>query len=204
MGHIFRWRVRCTTDGKFEFAWAGVKPTECPVNPAHSIDPAATTAVEARSGLNVITDPSMEAVLPGASIVVANGRPAVEIQNDDTGWGAIQARWPHDALGVARLIVTLKFILKATGTGTVARMAARAKAHGAGEDSSGAWSDTQYADATVTHTTLGEVFEAALDLDASTFDLNDALALQVGRDGAHANDTLDQAVQIIGVQAEAH
>ena len=96
-----------------------------------------------------------------------------------------------------------KFILKSLGTGTVARMAARVKAEGLGDDSSEAWADTQYDDVTVSHTTLGEVFEATFDLDASGFDLDDAVALQVGRDGAHANDTLDQPVQIFCVKGVA-
>jgi hypothetical protein len=51
---------------------------------------------------------------------------------------------------------------------------------------------------------LGEVFEALIGLDASAFHINATLALQVGRNGSHANDTLDQAIQILGVRAEAH
>jgi len=203
MGNICKWRVRCETDSKFVYAWSAEKPTECPEDAAHSIDSNATVAVKLRQKLNVITDPSMEAVLPGAAIVVANGRPALEVQAGDTGWGAIQARWPHPNLNVAKLCVCLKFILKATGTGTVARIAARAKAEGAGDDSSADWADTQYLDVPVSHTTLGEVFEGTVQLDASDFDEDDALALQIGRDGSHVNDTLDQALQIIGVKAEA-
>ena len=165
---------------------------------------AAHSGTQPREALNVVTDPSMEAVLPGASIVVANGRPAIEVQTGDTGWGAIQVRWPYEQSDEAILKITLKFILKATGTGTVARLAARAKAQCCGDDSSAAWSDTQYEDVTVSHTTLGEVFESTLELDTSDFEINAALALQVGRDGSHANDTVNQAIQIIGVQAEAY
>jgi hypothetical protein len=204
MSYICKWRVRCTTDNKYVYDWSATKPTACPENGGHSIDSTATVIVQTRKGLNVIVDPSMEAVLPGASLGVANGRPVVEIQAGDTGWGATLSRWPHDGLSVAILRVTLKVILKATGTGTVIRLAARAKADGAGDDSSAAWADTQYLDKTITHTTLGEVFEGTFDLDASNFNLDDALALQVGRDGAHANDTLDQAIQIMGVKAVAH
>lgn len=152
--------------------------------------------------VDVVVDPSLEAIEPDASIVVANGRPAVEIQANGDGWGALQGVWPYAQNAAACLRVTLKAILKATGTGTVLRLGARAKAHGAGEDSSAAWTDTQYVDVTVSHTTLGEVFEGVVNLDASTFDIGDAVALQVGRNGSHANDTLNQAAQIIGIRAE--
>lgn len=164
---------------------------------------AAHSGLAYRAAQSVIVDPSMEAIEPGATIVVANGRPAIEVEADDVGWGAIQARWPYPAYEAAQLLVKIKFILKATGTGTVVRLAARAKAEGVGEDSSEAWADTDYSDVTVTHTTLGEVFEGSLSLDVPNFDSDDALALQVGRDGSHANDTVDVAVQIIGLKAEA-
>ena len=198
------YRVPCVTDAKFEYVWAQEAPTVCPINPAHTIAAADIAIKEARAVLEVISDPYLEAVEPGATTVVANGRPAIEIAADQTGWGAIMARWPHEINAAARLKVTIKVILKALGTGTVLRLAARAKAQGEGDDSSEAWADTQYLDKTVSHTTLGKVFEGTLDLDASGFSLDDALALQIGRDGAHANDTLDQAAQIIGVKAEAY
>jgi hypothetical protein len=202
MGCLHRWRIRCNTDSKFEYEWATAEPTECPVNPAHSIG--GVVVIETRCPSNVIIDPSMEAILPGASIVVANDRPAVEVQDGETGWGAIQARWPYILNSAAEIEVRIKFILKATGTGSVARIGARAKAQGVGDDSSESWADEQFSDETVTHTTIGEVFEAVLMLDAGGFDVDDAIALQIGRDGSHANDTLNQAVQIIGVKAEAH
>lgn len=201
---VNRYRVPCTTDAKYEYVWSETEPTVCPVDAGHTIDASGIAIIESRAEIDVIADPSMEAVEPGANLVVANGRPAIEVATGNEGWGAIHARWPQENNSAARLKVCLKVILKATGTGTVARIAARAKAEGAGEDSSEAWSDTQYLDLTVSHGTLGEVFEGILDLDASSFHLDDALALQVGRDGDHANDTLDQSLQIIGVKAVAH
>jgi hypothetical protein len=197
------YRVPCTTDAKSEFVWAETEPTVCPVNAGHSIVAGGIVIVKKRLPLGVIVDPSMEAIEPGASIVVANGRPAIEISTGQEGWGAIQCLWPHKLNSAAILRVCLKVILKATGTGTVARITARAKAQGAGDDSSEAWVDTQSLDLTVNHITIGEVFEGCLDLDASGFDPTKAVALQVGRAGDHANDTLDQSLQIIGVRAEA-
>jgi hypothetical protein len=198
-----QYRIWCVTDGQYEYAWSETEPTVCPVNPGHTIDTTKTAVVDERVEMCIICTPAISAVEPGASLVVANDRPAVEIQDGDEGWGALDARWPHELNAAARLKVTIQFILKALGTGTVARMSARIKAEGTGDDSSEAWADTQYDDAVVTHALLGEVFEATFDLDASGFDLNDAVALQVGRDGGHANDTLDQPVQIFGVKGVA-
>jgi len=197
------YRIWCVTDGKYEYEWSETEPTVCPVNPAHTIDPTKTAVVDTRAELDIIVDPAPSAILPGASLVVANDRPAVEVQDGGLGWGAVDARWPHELNAKARLKVCIKFILKSLGTGTVARMGARVKAGGEGDDSSETWEDTQYVDAPVTHTTLGEIFIAEFDLDASSFNINDAVALQVGRDGAHANDTLDQPVQIFCVKGVA-
>lgn len=166
-----------------------------------AVDAAAIAAAPTRE--NVLIDPSLVAIAPGSTIVIANGRPAVEVPDGSDGWGAVQARWPIAQRAAARLRVTVRFILKATGTGTTVRIAARAKAHGTGDDSSLTWTDVQYADATISHTTLGEVFAATVDLDASTWDADDALALQVGRNGAHANDTCNQPIQVIGVKGAA-
>jgi hypothetical protein len=198
-----QYRLWCVDDAQYEYVWSETEPTVCPTNPAHTIDPVKTAIVDQRDEVCIVCTPAISAVEPGASLVVANDRPAVEIQAGDLGWGALDARWPHEENAKARLKVLVRFILKALGTGTVARITARAKAEGAGEDSAEAWADSLAVDVPVTHTTLGEVFEVTLDLDASTFHADDAVALQVGRDGAHANDTLDQAVQIFGVKGVA-
>jgi len=197
------YRIWCVDDATYEYVWSETEPAVCPVNPAHVIDPAKTAIVDARSELCIICTPAISAIEPGSSLCVANDRPAVEIQAGEEGWGAVDSRWPHELNGKARLKVIIRFILKALGTGAVARIGARVKAEGEGEDSSEAWADVQYVDVAVTHVTLGEVFEATLDLDASGFHEDDAVALQVGRDGGHANDTLDQAVQIFGVKGVA-
>lgn len=203
MNCIQRWRIRCTTDSVYEYIWSSTKPTVCPTDAGHSVDATSVVVVGSRECLAVVVDPSMSAVEPGSSVVVANGRPAVEIQNGQDGWGAILAQWPHDVLSVAKLDVTLKFILKAAGTGSIVRVGARAKSESAGDDSSAAWADTQYLDVAVTHTTVGETFEGKVTLDASNFSVGDALALQIGREGSHANDDVDVAMQITGVKAVA-
>lgn len=201
---VNRYRVRCTTEAAYVHAWATTAPTVCPNNSGHTIDASATAVVQTRDALSLIVDPVMEPVVPGASAVVANDRPAIEVATDVTGYGAIQAVWPHQQNDAAHVDLVLSFVLKEAGTGTTVRMAARIKGDGAGDDSSGSWSDTAELDVTVSHTTVGEVFRASLTLDADAFDEDDAIALQVGRAGAHANDNCSVAIQLIGVKAEAH
>jgi hypothetical protein len=161
-----------------------------------------------RAWTPVIIDPVIEPVVPGASKVVANDRPAIEISTGTTGFAAIQGVW-HLAQDVdAQLRATMKFILKATGTGSNVRLAARMKTQGVGEDSSATWDNTGFTVVPVTHTTLGEVFEGSVILDASGAAEHDSLALQIGRDGnnelgAGTDDDLNQAIQIISLDVEA-
>lgn len=197
------WRVWCVTESASVFEWAEAAPTTCPNNAAHTITADKTAAVDVRLQEHLVVDAPIEPVVPGASKVIANDRPAIEIETDTTGYGAIQTVWPHEQNGAAKVRLEFSVVLKESGTGTTARLIARAKAHGDGEDSSGSWADTQAVDVTVSHTTIGEVFVGSIDLDASGFDKGDAVALQVGRDGSHANDTLSVALDIISVDGRA-
>jgi len=168
---------------------------------------AAHTGDPLRGWTLVVVDPLPEPLDAGVSRVVANGRPALEVVTGVTGLAAIQGNWPLVPADYAELRVTVKFILKALGTGSNVRLAARAKFHGVGDDSSATWDDSGFVAVAVTHTTLGEVFEGAIVLDASDADLHDAVALQIGRDGDNTfgsgtNDDVDEAIQIIGFEAE--
>lgn len=198
-----QYRIWCVTDAQYEYIWSETEPAVCPVNPVHTIDPTKTSVVDKRDPIDIVVDPAPSAIEPGASLVVANDRPAVEVQAGGEGWGALDVHWPHELNAAARLKVCIGFILKSLGTGTVARMGARVKAQGLGDDTSEAWEDTKFVDAAVTHATLGEIFKAEFDLDASSFGSGFAVALQIGRDGAHANDDLDQPVQIFCVKGVA-
>lgn len=203
MTELSRYRVWCETESTSVYEWATTAPTTCPNNGAHTITASKTAAVESRAPLNLILDAPIEPVVPGASKVIANDRPAIEVETDTTGYGAIQTVWPHEQNDAAKIALMFCVCLKESGTGTATRLIARAKAHGEGEDSSGSWADTQALDLTVTHTTIGEVFCGTIELDASTFELGDAVALQVGRDGSHANDTLSVALDILSVEGKA-
>ena len=48
---LYRWRVYCTTDSKYEYTWRSESegaPTTCPVNTAHTIDASQNRIVQAR------------------------------------------------------------------------------------------------------------------------------------------------------------
>lgn len=198
------WKVPCLTEGVDIITWSDTEPTVCPNDSAHSIDSdGVEKTVGPRLPVSILTNPTMEPVIPGASKVIVNDRPGIEIEPDITGYGTIQAVWPHEQNDVATLELCLSSVLKESGTGTTARLIARVKAQGEGEDASGAWTDTQTVDITVSHTTIGEVFCGTITLDASGFHKGDAVALQLGRDGAHANDTLSVALDIISAQGDA-
>lgn len=161
-----------------------------------------------RGWVPVPPDSEMEPVIPGASKVVANDRPSIEVQNDVTGYAALQAIWPLAQYASAELRARVYFVLKAAGTGANVRIAARLKAQGPGDDSSVAFAASGFVAVAVTHTTVGEVFVAEILLDASSAYLGDAMAVQVGRDGANdlgagTNDDVNQPIQIIGLYMEA-
>lgn len=172
------------------------------------------TAVASHDGIffrswdTIVHEQEMEPVVPGASKVIANDRPAIEVQNGVTGYGAIQALWALVQDVNAQIRVRAKFVLKDSGTGSNVRIAARVKSHGAGEDSTSAFTVASFVVVPVSFTTIGEVFDGEVILDASSIELDDAVALQVGRDGnnelgAGSNDDVDQAVQLIALKVEA-
>lgn len=165
---------------------------------------AAHDGVEVRDFVSVSVDPNPEPVVPGSSKVVANDRPAVEVATGVTGWAAAWGVWPLEQFSHAEMCVCISFILKEAGTGSNVRVCARVKAHGAGADSSTAFTDTQFVAVPVTHTTVGEVFRGVIELDASTFQNGDSLAIQLGRDGANTlgagtNDDVSVAIQVISI-----
>lgn len=168
---------------------------------AHKGNPVRSWTVLAR-------EPEMEPVVPGSSKVLANDRPAIEVEQDITGFAAIQAVWPYPQDPDAEIRILVHFVLKAAGTGSNVRISARFKAQGPGEDSTAAFTVVGFVVVPVTHTTIGEVFKGELILDASSAHFEDAVALQVGRDGnnelgAGTNDDVNQPVQIIAVRMEA-
>jgi len=156
----------------------------------------------------IFPNPPLEPVEPGASIVVANDIPAVEIEDGITGFGAIGGIWPLEQITNAQLRATIRFILSGAGAGTNVRLALKAKSHASGEDSSDVFPYTQFVVVPVDFATIGEIFEGAVVLETPLFKLDDTLAVHVGRDGANSmgagiNDDVNQPIQIISAKLEA-
>jgi hypothetical protein len=153
-----------------------------------------------------ITMPFM-AVDAGVVAVVANGRPAIEVESGETGFGSTPIYWTEPTNANSKMRVTAQFILKATGTGSTVRVATKFKCQATGEDSSEAFTPEAFLAVPVTHTTLGEVFEARIEVDGSDVQPGDAVAFQVGRDGGNAmgagtDDDVDVPIQIIAMALE--
>ena len=150
----------------------------------------------------------MEPVEPGASSVIANDRPAIEIEDGITGFAAIAGVWPLVQMSKAELRATIQFIMQAAGTGSNVRIALKAKAQATGEDSSDVFPYSGFLVVPISYGMLGQVFEGVVDLTVPLFKQNDALAVHIGRDGANAmgagtNDDANQPVQIIAVKLES-
>jgi hypothetical protein len=149
-----------------------------------------------------------EPVDSGVVKVVANGRPAVEVEDGATGFASAPIRWVEETDANSLLRVTAQFILKATGTGNYVRLAAKFKFQGTGEDSSSAYSPEGLVAVPVNHDTLGEVFEGQIVLSGADIGLHDACAFQVGRDGNNEmgavddDDDVNVPIQIIAVELE--
>ena len=148
-----------------------------------------------------------KAVDAGVMEVIANGRPAVEVEDGQTGFGSAPIHWVEETTVYSKLKVTAQFILKATGTGSTVRLATKFKFQATGEDSSEAFSPEGFVAVPVTHTTLGEVFQGQMELDGSDISIHDACAFQIGRDGnnemgAGTDDDVNVPIQIIAVELE--
>ncbi len=48
MTTLYKYRIYCITDSKYEYIWAETEPTTCPTNTAHTIDSNSITIVETR------------------------------------------------------------------------------------------------------------------------------------------------------------
>jgi hypothetical protein len=201
------WRIRCLTEIANIEEWAEEKPTVCPNNAGHTIDSDATVFIKTRCVCAAMIEAPFEPVDAGVSSVIANGRIAVEIEDGITGFAATHLLWPYEKrYDDQKFVVSFRFILKESGTGSKVRLAVKVKAQGVGEDSSDAFSPEGFTVAPVNYTTLGEVFEADVVLDGSGIEMGDAIGLQIGRDGnnemgAGDDDDASSPIQIIAVLA---
>jgi hypothetical protein len=147
-------------------------------------------------------------LLTGASSVsrvIANGYSAVEFVKSKTEFATASIFWRRGP--TTAVTVKAKFILKASGTGSYVRIAAKIKARATGEDSSTAFDVSAFTAVPVTFTTVGQVFEATIVLSPATFADGDAVAFNLGRDGANTlgagnNDNVTVAAQVIAIEIE--
>ena len=169
--------------------------------------------VAAHTGVALLHYTPITILIPWAAVdvgvqeVIANDNPAIEFTEGVTGYGATELQWDIEKDASAKLRCKIKYIIKECGTGRYLRLIARVKRQAVGTDSSGAFDDTQVIYEAASFTTIGEVFEGVVDLDASDMEYGDAVVLQIGRDGnndltATEDDDVDVAIQVISVQVE--
>ena len=54
MTTIYKYRIYCVTDSKYEYQWAEQEPTTCPTNTGHTIDSSQTTIVQTKEDQSII------------------------------------------------------------------------------------------------------------------------------------------------------
>jgi hypothetical protein len=168
---------------------------------------AAHSGLPLRDVVRVIGTAAFEPVVPGASRVVANDQPAIEINAGVTGFASAQTVWPYAMSSVANMSIRVSFIIKAAGTGSNVRLAVKMKCQSVGTDTSLGFNIEDFIIVPVNFTTIGEVFETTLMIATPDCSENDVVLLLVGRDGnnemgAGANDDVTTAIQIIFIDAK--
>lgn len=163
---------------------------------------AAHTGIPLVQRLPLSLEAPLVPVETGVSDVIANGRPAVEIQPGVTGFGGTRMTWPAVDQAFTKLYIFVKFIMKAAGTGSNVRLALKAKSNATGSDTSGVFNPISTSVVVVNYDTIGEVFEGELEADLTEFSEGDAVALQIGRDGNNEipngpDDDSNKAIQMI-------
>jgi hypothetical protein len=200
-----RFRIFCEDGDGWQEVVQESAPTECPLNPAHVVR-AGSVVIVKRPRLVLLPD-RLASVQAGATEVIANDRPSIEVVDGVTAFGATTLQWPLKN-GHTFVVVDVHFVLKQAGTGTKVRIGAKVKAQAIGEDSTQAFTPSGFVVVPVTHTTIGEVFSAKIVLDASGVESDDSVAVHVGRDGnsemgAGDIDDVSVPIQIIDAKLEA-
>ena len=150
-------------------------------------------------------NPSLLMTSGSSSKVLANDYAAIEIQKNSTAFGVWSGAWKRTPTG--NVVFKVRFILKASGTGSYVRIALKVKARAVGEDSSTAFDYSSFLAKAVTTTTIGEIFEETFSVSASVFAAGDSVTLHIGRDGSNSmgggtNDDYSKAIQIIAVDVD--
>ena len=76
MTSIYKYRVKCTTDNKYEYIWADSEPTTCPTNTAHTIDCCQTSIIQVIDP-NTVTINEMDVQTGGHYKMICQKMPTV-------------------------------------------------------------------------------------------------------------------------------
>jgi len=182
-------------------------PTCCPLNAEHT-NITGIAVVHEVNYLAMLLEAPFTPVEEGMSVVITNGRPALEAQPAITAFAGSRMTWPSVGDPYTKIFIGVKFILKEAGTGTKIRIAMKAKSNAVGSDTSEPFDPVGVIVVPVTHTTIGEVFEGEVEFQRTSFEEEDAVALQVGRDGNNEigsgdDDDVSVPIQIIAFKLGA-
>lgn len=88
MREVFRYRVWCDVDGKWEYVWANTEPTVCPTNAAHTIDTTKTSIIESIEKRDVKVQE--ESVPTGGTFQFQ----IIDVPSSSVGWTNVDTSFP--------------------------------------------------------------------------------------------------------------
>ena len=138
---------------------------------------------------------------------VAEGFAINEFAKNQTAYGAHDEYWIRDSANTVSL--KIKFSLKFdASSNNYVRIAARTKARASGENISGAFDVEAFSTVDVSNGSAGDIYEASIDLTPTNFEQNDAVTINIGRDGSNMlsgpgnNDNYNKSILLIATDAE--
>jgi hypothetical protein len=137
-----------------------------------------------------------------AGSVGVEGFAANEFVKNISTYGFFSLRWRRSPATTTKLFVTFAIKNNAGGSDSV-RIHARTKPVAVGENiDSVPFSAVAAQDVSVASGSAGDTYEAILILTPADYQQGDQVAINVGRDGSHANDTYNKAIFILTIQGE--
>jgi hypothetical protein len=85
MAIVYRWRIYCTTDARYEYTWSETEPTVCPIDAAHTIDANLTAIVEAQ-GADGPKSPDGAPIIRLDAPAEPDGKPVFVMSPSTEGW----------------------------------------------------------------------------------------------------------------------
>ena len=132
----------------------------------------------------------------------AGGFSVSEFSKNVSEYGVFSLRWRRDPANTVKLYVTFALVADA-GVGDTVRIYARTKSVAPGENISVvSFSASQAQDVSVSSGLAGATYEAILTLTPADYSKGDQVAINVGRDGSHANDDYNKAIVLTTIQGE--